>query len=98
MDGFQNIAGAGLVVLAQTTLLLAGVFLLSKRLQRRGPAATSLAFKGGIVGALALCILAFLPIHRSRSLVQVPPPPRVALFAPALQAAASPTDKSGPST
>lgn len=87
MTGIQEFAGSALVVLAQSTVLLGVILLMSRQLQRGGPAATSFALKAGLVGVTALVVLQFVPHHRTRALVQVPNPPQVAVFTPEISPA-----------
>jgi len=78
--GFQGYAGAALGLLAQSTLLLLGILIIARRLQTKGPAATSLACKAGLVCIATLVALPFVPVHLSRALIQLPPPPQTVLF------------------
>jgi beta-lactamase regulating signal transducer with metallopeptidase domain/outer membrane lipoprotein-sorting protein/peroxiredoxin len=80
VNQLQDFAGTGTVLLAQSTILLAGIFLVVRQFRKRGPAAISLAYKAGLLGILAICALPLVPVHRSQPLIQVPPPPQTSLF------------------
>jgi len=80
MNGLQTVAGAAMVLLVQSTILLMAVFLISQRLRSKGPAASALACKAGLIGLVVLCAVPFIRLPEGRAVVLVPAPPSVAMF------------------
>jgi len=80
MSGHQNYAETATVLLAQTTLLLLAVFILSRRLNSRGPAVNALVLKAALIGIVALCAVPLIPFRHRRSLIHVSPPAAISLF------------------
>lgn len=79
----MNLTYSATVLLAQSTLLLIGILAVTHRLRTRGPAATTLACKAGLIGIVALFAAPFIPVRRETAIIHVPAPSQAAMFQPA---------------